>query len=122
MQLRDVIGKPFEYGARGPDSYDCYGLVKHLLRELQGKDVPDYLSPDDRSQIEALVNEKKVFWRETKEKEGAVVLIRVFNGMHVGYCLGYGKFIHVWQRSNGVTIETLRFWKQRIVGFYEYVG
>lgn len=26
-----LIGRPFEWGALGPDTFDCWGLVKHVL-------------------------------------------------------------------------------------------
>lgn len=30
----DLIGKPYELGAHGPDAYDCYGLAVTVLNRL----------------------------------------------------------------------------------------
>lgn len=35
------IGKPWVRGARGPEAYDCLGLMTHVMREHYCRDVPD---------------------------------------------------------------------------------
>ena len=35
------IGLRWESGARGPDAYDCWGLLQHLQREFFGRDLPE---------------------------------------------------------------------------------
>lgn len=32
--VNSYIGKPYEYGARGPQAFDCWGLVLHLRAAL----------------------------------------------------------------------------------------
>jgi len=32
MKYDDLIGKPFKFGARGPEYYDCFGLAKEIFR------------------------------------------------------------------------------------------
>jgi cell wall-associated NlpC family hydrolase len=44
--LQQVLGKPFQWGARGPAAYDCWGLVLAARRLLdlpvpEGIDTPD---------------------------------------------------------------------------------
>lgn len=39
----DLIGLPWEPGARGPNAYDCWGLVWHVLNHIHGWPVPDVL-------------------------------------------------------------------------------
>ena len=34
--LNDYIGKEYEDGARGPDKYDCWGLVRAIRHEVLG--------------------------------------------------------------------------------------
>lgn len=47
------IGLPFALGGRGPDAYDCWGLVRLVLAEQFGVQVPAY----DRYQPDAGVTE-----------------------------------------------------------------
>lgn len=42
--LEQALGKPWACLGRGPDSYDCWGLVLHILRNGLGwADAPDFL-------------------------------------------------------------------------------
>jgi hypothetical protein len=34
MNFEDLIGVPFQFGARGPEAYDCFGLTKEVLRRF----------------------------------------------------------------------------------------
>lgn len=36
-----LIGRPYAAGARGPDAFDCFGLVQFVWRERLGLSVPD---------------------------------------------------------------------------------
>jgi len=121
--VSDLIGTPFRYGARGADAYDCYGLVMECARR-DGVTLPDFGSVDNMGMNAAIVGASLPQWQETSRRPGVVVLLRVGRFIaHVGYVLdGGGRFIHAWEGSGGVTIERLDEWKQRIVGFYEYVG
>lgn len=121
-ELARLIGTPFVYGGRGPDHFDCYGLLKHLYRR-DGIELPDYLSPSDGARISALMLGELRLWQQIPEPEyGAAVLIRLPGNMHCGYCLDNGYFIHTWERHGGVIVERLSGWRHRIVGFYRYVG
>lgn len=119
--LSKYIGVKFEYGGRGPDSYDCYGLVKAILNE-SGISIPDYTSPSDGPRISALVRAVIPFWTESELLPGRVLVFRVPGNMHVGYYIGDGNFIHAWEGSGAVVIESLSVWKRRLVGVYEYIG
>jgi cell wall-associated NlpC family hydrolase len=35
-----AIGKPWRNGDCGPQSFDCYGLVRHFYAEVMGQDLP----------------------------------------------------------------------------------
>jgi cell wall-associated NlpC family hydrolase len=57
-QLEDLIGKPYQLGARGPDAYDCWGLCVEIYRR-GGRKLPDFVSEDlSRSQIVRLMSAK----------------------------------------------------------------
>lgn len=117
----ELIGTPFMYGGRGPDSYDCYGLLKYLMRD-DGIDLPDYASPSDGRKIAAIFATQIQLWERCEEQPGVAMYIRLNGNAHVGYCIGNGRFIHTWEKSNGVCIEKIKDWEVRTIGFYKYVG
>jgi cell wall-associated NlpC family hydrolase len=45
LRLRQVVdqflGRPFAWGARGPESFYCLGLYLYLLEEVGGVSIPD---------------------------------------------------------------------------------
>lgn len=120
----DLIGKPFEYGGRGPETYDCYGLVSELLWRI-GQQAPDYHSPTGLKEIAEAMHNATPLWTPCEPGTGALVAIRIptradSRVSHVGMLLPHGRFIHTWERSGGVTVERLDDWKLRIRGFYRY--
>ena len=121
-RFNDLIGVPFEYGGRGPDKFDCYGLLRHVYAQ-DGIDLPDYLSPSDGARITALMMGELRLWEQIETPEvGCALLIRVPGNMHCGYYLGGDWFLHTWRGSGGVVKERLSEWKHRVIGFYRYVG
>ncbi len=117
-----LIGIPYEDGGRGPDVFDCYGLVLHLYRECLNIQLPDYRSPDDRRLVSAIFRSELRLWQRREPGFGAVPLLRVPGMFHCGFMLDRDRFIHTWEHSGGVCIESLSDWAPRLVGVYEYIG
>lgn len=118
----ELIGTPFAYGGRGPHVYDCYGLLRYLYAQ-DGMDIPDYISPSDGARISAMMVGELRLWNKVEgPAPGRTALFKVPGNLHVGYCMGEGLFIHTWEASGGVTIERLKDWDQRVMGYYEYAG
>jgi hypothetical protein len=45
LDVNDLIGKPWRLGGRGPDAFDCWGVVREVLqRMLPGLPLPDWAS------------------------------------------------------------------------------
>jgi cell wall-associated NlpC family hydrolase len=117
------LSAPFSYGGRGPDVFDCYGLLKRLYKEERGVEIPDFVSEDEVEKIAVLFHKGINEWEEVEEGKGVAVLFRIKGyGAHVGYCIGDGRFVHTWEKSCGVCIERLHLWRSRIIGYYDYVG
>jgi cell wall-associated NlpC family hydrolase len=116
----DLLGKPFEYGAVGPEAYDCYSLVREMSNR-DGTIIPDYNRPEDRTRIVAMMLGEIRLWEECEPEPGAVVLFRTTPQMHVGYCVGNDQFIHCLEKT-GVCVERLSWWQHRVMGYYRYVG
>jgi len=42
MDINEFIGLPYREGARGPEAYDCYGVVMAVYRAGLGIELPDW--------------------------------------------------------------------------------
>lgn len=119
---KGLVGKPYATGGRGPEAYDCYGLVMEIHKR-RGITLPDYESPEDFEIISQIINREKILWEECEEKPGAVILIGGKKIQHhVATYLGFGKIIHVTKDVGSVSIDRLNFFEKRIVGFYQFKG
>lgn len=124
LDLLNLLGKQFEYGGRGPDTFDCYGLIIEIYRR-RGIILKDYTSPDDRDIIDSLVEEgKEDFIKIEKPEPFCAVLFHIKGPFitHIGIVLpDCRRFIHC-ARKKQVVIEKLDhpFWKNRISGYYKY--
>lgn len=131
----DLLGVQFKYGGRGPDAYDCYGLVMECERRATGRELPDLRSPEALYDIANELDAQKYRWvcRASKPEgssipfselqPGRVVEIRIKGlACHVGFIHRPRKFLHAWEGTNGVTQEDLETWRARILGVYEYGG
>jgi cell wall-associated NlpC family hydrolase len=117
----DLLGSRFAYGGRGPDVFDCYGLVMELHKRC-GQTIPDVLSPDEQSRIATVVDKECQIWTPCQIGPGAVVTFRIGRYVsHVGLMLSKSKFIHIWEGSNlGVAVENISAWERRIAGVYRF--
>ena len=124
VTVSDLIGKPFLYGGRGPDHYDCYGLVSEIYKR-RGIALPPLLSATSYKAIDPIFqNEKKGYIKIDKPEAYAIVsfIIRPPFVSHVGVVLENEKsFIHVLQKRF-VAIEQLssQSWNHRIEGYYRW--
>lgn len=115
---RDLLGKPFEDRARGPQTFDCVGLFLELQRRL-GRDLPAYGSREIELYM-ALVSDR---WeRVDKPEPGDGVLIYSDDPRwHIGTVAGGGYMLHVFA-GHGVSRERYDTfpWHKRIEGFYRW--
>lgn len=59
--LSKFIGTPFQWNARGPEKFDCWGVVLHVLERLGVEQLPDFVveesdAPD--SQVCVLIEQQ----------------------------------------------------------------
>lgn len=40
--VNDLVGRKYALGGRGPDAFDCWGLLMHVFRDQRGIDLPDW--------------------------------------------------------------------------------
>jgi cell wall-associated NlpC family hydrolase len=123
MDTDDLIGTPFAIGGRGPDAFDCYGLVREIYRREKNSVIPEYVTYNSQGENQALIATfAQNDWAKTERKPGVAVVFWIGRfASHIGYVLADGqRFIHAWESSGGVTIERLSDWEHRIAGFYDY--
>lgn len=108
-------------GGRGPDAYDCFGLLKECYWRWHKIELPDYPSSDLRTENERLIiSEAASKWKLLdKPIPGSALLFthRGF-GAHVGFMISYQNYIHA--AEDQVKIERLTNFP-RVMGAYHYV-
>lgn len=127
MKYGDLIGKQFVPGGRGPDGFDCYGLVKEIYRR-RGIELPeyDYDSPDNFSLVHQLIHgEKDLFETLGKPEPFCLVLFAILPPYvsHIGVVLeDCNSFIHASEKVC-VAVEKLDhlIWERRIRGFLKWI-
>lgn len=103
MTLDDFVGLPYREGARGPDEYDCYGLVAAVFRAVRGVELPDWYQPTpgqqgaSRAISAALAGEVdggrsvRVNWPDDLPEEWDIAIVgSADRPHHVGVCVAGG--------------------------------
>ncbi len=119
----DMIGKPFERGGRGPDSYDCWGVLQQVLRRM-GYSPTDYPTRPDLL-MRVVADEWQPIPVE-KLLPGDGILLRSSlpeYQWHIGVAVNPWNMVHA-RESVGVCVERIDgpLYKRRLLGFYRYRG
>ncbi|MDO5538406.1 MAG: C40 family peptidase [Desulfovibrionaceae bacterium] len=97
--VRQALGRPYVWGAAGPDAFDCSGLLVWLYRQA-GVRLP-------RLAVEQGSRGRPV----TDRLRGGDVLLfrsrRSPTGWHTGMYVGAGCFVHASGRKRGVCLSSL---------------
>jgi cell wall-associated NlpC family hydrolase len=120
---------PFKSGGRDFNGCDCYGLVRLVLKEEFGKELP--MLSNEYKNANVVIDTEKVVKKNlplliAKEKgtpdEGDVGVFS-YRGhtSHVGVYVGRGKVLHILSTAKYPVCEKLNspFLKGRLNGFYE---
>lgn len=107
---RAQVGKPYQWGASGPDKFDCSGLVLYVYKAL-GVSLPRMSGEQAGSGYH--VDRENL-------APGDLVFFRLSGGPinHVGIYVGQGKFIHAPKKNNPVRYDNLNdtWWGQKFKG------
>lgn len=94
--LEEQMGKPYVWGANGPNSFDCSGLVRYVYKNALGKDIPRVSY--DQSKFGQAIDKKNL-------QPGDLVFFDTMNKgrvSHVGMYVGNDEFIHASNPKDGV--------------------
>jgi cell wall-associated NlpC family hydrolase len=124
MTYIDLLGKPFVWGGRGPEGFDCYGLCIEMAKR-NGQVIPDSAWSEDPALIAALVEEteEKGFVRVDAPQAGDFVgfMLRPPFVSHIGYMLNQHEFLHI---TKGTKVSRERIdsllWQRKVAGFYRW--
>lgn len=93
----NFIGKPYVFGAKGPNSFDCSGFTSYVFKHF-GKDIP-------RTSGEQFNVGKPI--QKSELKNGDLIFFNTYTKIgHVGIYIGNGEFIHA-ASSGSVKVNSL---------------
>lgn len=104
--LKAQVGKKYVWGATGPNTFDCSGLVQYIYKNALGKNLPRVSA--DQSKYGQAVDKKDL-------QVGDLVFFDTMNKgrvSHVGMYIGNNEFIHAANSKSGVK-------KSSLSGYYE---
>lgn len=118
-ESKKYVGSPYVYGAVGPDTFDCSGLVYFVARESIQKQLP--------RTAKALYNYCRIV--PDKDKEiGDLLFFKTNNTApitHVGIYIGNNQFISAISDgpNTGVIISSLKqdYWKPKYVACGQFI-
>lgn len=118
--MTEYIGIPYKVGGRSREGIDCYGLVRLILNEQFGKDLPLLSSirgsgPESIEEGRPLIPARKV----DSPQNGDIVAIKLKGKLgHLGVFWN-GYVVHILARDYSVVerVDGIRM-KGRIEGFY----
>ena len=120
------FGAPFRQHGRGPDAYDCWGLVEAIYRDI-GIHLPDYRGGvsdvHDFRQVGPVMDRyRQDFAKVDRPQMRDIVLLRTGRlPAHVGLYVAPSIMFHV---EEGTSACFERFdglaWGKRLLGFYRW--
>lgn len=127
--IAQMIGVPFLEKGRDLSGFDCWGAVRHGLREAFGIPVPSYTesytTTREGEEIAALIGRESTGWDEvalSALQPGDVLILRIKgHPWHCGLVVDPPYFIHT-DRATGTVKDrwdSIR-WAQRIVSAHRH--
>lgn len=128
------IGLPYADKGRGPDAYDCWGLVRVVFLEERRLALPDYrdayeAAKDHDSVAAAVRGGLADGWRAVDRPRAfdLVILNIAARPWHCGVMVAADRFLHVMPPAPGGAqafscierIDSPR-WQRRVEGFYRH--
>ncbi len=104
-----AVGSPYRYGGRGPNAFDCSGLVVYSY-QAAGVKVP-------RTSAQQFQASRPIAIKEARP--GDLLFFRYSNKVsHVGIYLGDQQFVHAPSSGGHVSVESLQqaHYRDRFVG------
>lgn len=126
QEINQYVGLRWESGARGPDAYDCWGLLRHVQGRHFGKQIPDVPEFGYMAREMHLQRMLSGEWELVESAfHGAGVLMRGGDDPHVGVWLTLegGGVLHAMERvgviwSPSASLRMLGFSRLKFYRFH----
>lgn len=109
-----MLGKPYKVHGRGPDSFDCYGLVIEVEKRL-GRELPDlYKIFEKKSEVRdvTLATQSVGLVKTDTPSFGDIIVFKKKGRVdHIAVYLKGGDFIHC--DGSGVEILNLSYYDRK---------
>lgn len=100
-EASEQIGKPYVWGAKGPNAFDCSGLVQYVYKQALGIDLTGYTGTQQNQGTKISVADAKpgdlYFWDNGSG-----------TSYHVAIAIGHGRFIAAPRPGENVQVETIQ--------------
>jgi len=102
------LGKPYRIGAKGPDSFDCSGLIYYTYRKFN---ITLPVMTEGLLRTGYKISKSNVL-------PGDLVFFRIKKSFHSGIMINKIDFIHS-STSRGVTVDNIesKYWREKLIGF-----
>lgn len=104
--IESKVGNRYVWGATGPDTFDCSGIVQYVYKNALGKDIPR--TSYEQSKFGQAVDKKNL-------QVGDLVFFDTMGKgrvSHVGMYVGNNEFVHAANSKDGIK-------KSKLTGYYE---
>lgn len=103
-----LLGKPYRNAAKGPDAFDCSGLVYHVFKRF------DIAVPNSTNGI------NRAGYQVSRDDilAGDLVIFTIKKDFHVGIMINRREFIHA-STSRGVAVDSVdaNYWRRSFSHF-----
>lgn len=95
------IGKPYVWGAKGPNTFDCSGFTRYVYLQVTGRDIGGWTVPQEGAGAIIPVSQAQpgdlYFWGSRG------------SSYHVAIALGGGSYIHAPQPGESVKVSSVAY-------------
>ncbi|OJG20498.1 hypothetical protein RR47_GL001704 [Enterococcus columbae DSM 7374 = ATCC 51263] len=95
------IGKPYVWGAKGPDTFDCSGFTRYVYLQVTGRDIGGWTVPQESAGTVIPVSQAQpgdlYFWGSRGSTS------------HVAIAIGGGQYIHAPQPGETVKVGSVAY-------------
>lgn len=130
-RLLPYIDCGYKVNGRGPDQFDCYGLIVSIYKNLFKITLPDLINvygcSGDKIVPRLFIEQARDSWERMPTEQaifGDVLVFNIFGKpRHCGIFIEKNKMMHILDKSF-VSYEefTSIRWKRRFEGVFRYVG
>jgi cell wall-associated NlpC family hydrolase len=123
---KKLVGAPFVWGGRGPDGYDCWGLIRAATDMLGLPVPPDYTTQTQACATKTIEAELKAptSVRQESGSPGDIVMMSTHQRIHhTGLVTPYG-ILHTTRGLGAVIMpeSALRATGYQRIEYYKWVG